>query len=92
MRPEEDVDALIDLRAFGEEWSEGAGFLATLASERGVRLIALAAEARAAVEDPRPRGEFRLGAMESAAAVRLPVSIAVFRVRRDSVSSRMRGY
>jgi DNA-binding transcriptional LysR family regulator len=36
------------------------------------RLLALAAEARDAVQDPRPRGLFRLGAMESTAAVRLP--------------------
>jgi len=36
------------------------------------RLLALAEEARNAVQDPRPRGIFRLGAMESTAAVRLP--------------------
>ena len=36
------------------------------------RLLALAEEARGAVQDPRPRGIFRLGAMESTAAVRLP--------------------
>src|SRR5215469_1409479 len=36
------------------------------------RLLALADEARIAVQDPRPRGVFRLGAMESTAAVRLP--------------------
>ena len=36
------------------------------------RLLALAEEARNAVQDPRPRGVFRLGAMESTAAVRLP--------------------
>ena len=36
------------------------------------RLLALAEEARHAVQDPRPRGVFRLGAMESTAAVRLP--------------------
>lgn len=36
------------------------------------RLLALANEASAAVLDPRPRGTFRLGAMESTAAVRLP--------------------
>jgi DNA-binding transcriptional LysR family regulator len=36
------------------------------------RLLALADEARDAVQDPRPRGVFRLGAMESTAAVRLP--------------------
>jgi DNA-binding transcriptional LysR family regulator len=36
------------------------------------RLLALADEACTAVHDPRPRGAFRLGAMESTAAVRLP--------------------
>ncbi|TKW80431.1 MAG: LysR family transcriptional regulator [Bradyrhizobium icense] len=36
------------------------------------RLLALADEARASIRDPRPRGLFRLGAMESTAAVRLP--------------------
>lgn len=36
------------------------------------RLLALADEARVAVQDSRPRGVFRLGAMESTAAVRLP--------------------
>ncbi|WP_315838230.1 LysR family transcriptional regulator [Bradyrhizobium prioriisuperbiae] len=36
------------------------------------RLLALADEARAAMQDPRPRGVLRLGSMESTAAVRLP--------------------
>src|SRR5215831_1005236 len=36
------------------------------------RLLALADEARRAVQDERPRGLFRLGAMGSTAAVRLP--------------------
>src|SRR5262245_10883722 len=36
------------------------------------RLIDLAREAREAVQDAMPRGPFRLGAMESTAAVRLP--------------------
>jgi DNA-binding transcriptional LysR family regulator len=36
------------------------------------RLLALADEARDAVQDPQPRGVFRLGSMESTAAVRLP--------------------
>jgi DNA-binding transcriptional LysR family regulator len=39
------------------------------------RLLALADEARASIRDPRPRGLFRLGAMESTAAVRLPSAI-----------------
>ena len=39
------------------------------------RLLALADEAQASIRDPRPRGLFRLGAMESTAAVRLPKAI-----------------
>lgn len=36
------------------------------------RLLTLADEARSSVQDPSPRGVFRLGSMESTAAVRLP--------------------
>lgn len=43
-----------------------------------VRLLALADDARSAVQDPRPRGIFRLGAMESTAAVRLPGPLAEY--------------
>src|SRR5215813_5446942 len=39
------------------------------------RLLALADEARMSIRDPHPRGLFRLGAMESTAAVRLPKAI-----------------
>ena len=42
------------------------------------RLLALADEARTAVQDQRPRGVFRLGAMESTAAVRLPGPLTRF--------------
>jgi len=42
------------------------------------RLLALADEAGHAVLDPRPRGTFRLGAMESTAAVRLPEPLSRF--------------
>ena len=42
------------------------------------RLLALADEARHAVQDPRPRGLFRLGAMESTAAVRLPGPVSEY--------------
>ena len=42
------------------------------------RLLALADEARMAVLDPRPRGVFRLGAMDSTAAVRLPGPLAEY--------------
>ncbi len=42
------------------------------------RLLDLSAEAEAAVRDPRPRGVFRLGSMESTAAIRLPSVLAEF--------------
>lgn len=42
------------------------------------RLLELAAEAREAVQDMTPRGRFRLGAMESTAAVRLPVPLSKY--------------
>jgi DNA-binding transcriptional LysR family regulator len=40
------------------------------------RILALADEARAALQDDRPRGLLRLGAMESTAAVRLPAPLS----------------
>jgi DNA-binding transcriptional LysR family regulator len=49
------------------------------------RLLALADEARDAVRDARPRGLFRLGAMESTAAVRLPAPLAAFHRRYPEV-------
>ena len=39
------------------------------------RLLALADEARASVHDPKPRGLFRLGSMESTAAIKLPKAL-----------------
>jgi DNA-binding transcriptional LysR family regulator len=50
------------------------------------RLLALADEARDAVRDARPRGLFRLGAMESTAAVRLPAPLATFHRRYPDVN------
>src|SRR5216684_5466839 len=49
------------------------------------RLLALADEARMAVQDPRPRGVFRLGAMDSTAAVRLPGPLAEYHRRHPGV-------
>jgi DNA-binding transcriptional LysR family regulator len=54
------------------------------------RLLALADEARAAVRDPRPRGLFRLGAMESTAAVRLPDTLNEFHKRHPEVVLELR--
>ena len=50
------------------------------------RLIALAEEAEAAVRDPSPRGLFRLGAMESTAAVRLPAVLDEYHRRHPDVT------
>jgi DNA-binding transcriptional LysR family regulator len=54
------------------------------------RLLALAEEAEAAVRDPRPRGLFRLGAMESAAAVRLPGPLTEYHRRHPQVQLELR--
>ena len=54
------------------------------------RLLTLADEARAAVRDPRPRGIFRLGAMESTAAVRLPGPLNEFHRRYPEVALELR--
>ncbi|MDJ1006911.1 MAG: LysR family transcriptional regulator [Paracoccaceae bacterium] len=48
-------------------------------------LLALADETRAAVADPRPRGLFRLGSMESTAAVRLPPVLSELAARFPDV-------
>ena len=42
------------------------------------RLLSLASEAEAAIQTDKPRGLFRLGAMESTAAVRLPGPLSVY--------------
>src|SRR6185295_3797482 len=54
------------------------------------RLLALADEARAAVQDARPRGIFRLGAMESTAAVRLPQVLSDYHRRYPGVELELR--
>lgn len=54
------------------------------------RLLSLAAEARAAVQDPRPRGLLRLGAMESTAGVRLPGPLTEFYRRYPDVDLQLR--
>lgn len=50
------------------------------------RILALAAEAREVVQGSRPSGVLRLGAMESAAAVRLPRPLSVFHARYPGVA------
>jgi DNA-binding transcriptional LysR family regulator len=54
------------------------------------RLLTLADEAGAAVLDPRPRGTFRLGAMESTAAVRLPEPLSRFHQLYPQVALELR--
>ncbi len=54
------------------------------------RLLALADEARAALHDDRPRGQFRLGAMESTAAVRLPAPLTLYAKRYPDVVLELR--
>jgi DNA-binding transcriptional LysR family regulator len=54
------------------------------------RLLDLAAEAEAAVQDPRPRGLFRLGSMESAAAVRVPAPLTEYHRRYPEVTLELR--
>jgi DNA-binding transcriptional LysR family regulator len=49
------------------------------------RLLNLAQEARTAVHDTTPRGPFRLGAMESTAALRLPGPLSEFHRRYPDV-------
>jgi DNA-binding transcriptional LysR family regulator len=54
------------------------------------RLLALADEARGAVQDQRPRGLLRLGAMESTAAVRLPGPLSDYHRRHPEVTLELR--
>lgn len=54
------------------------------------RLLALAEEARNAVHDPRPRGLFRIGSMESTAAVRLPAPLSEYHRRHPEVTLELR--
>ena len=49
------------------------------------RLLEIAQEARDAVQDPRPRGPLRIGAMQSAAAVRLPGPLSLYHHRYPDV-------
>ncbi len=54
------------------------------------RLLDLAEDARASVLDAAPRGVFRLGAMESTAAVRLPGPLADYHGRYPEVTIELR--
>ncbi len=54
------------------------------------RILALAEEARSAVRNPAPNGLFRLGSMESTAAVRLPAPLSEFGARYPEVTLELR--
>ncbi|MFA3918738.1 LysR family transcriptional regulator [Ruegeria hyattellae] len=54
------------------------------------RLLALANEAEAALQEDEPRGLFRLGSMESTAAVRLPEPLSIFSQKYPKVILEMR--
>ncbi len=54
------------------------------------RLLALADETRDALQDAKPRGTFRLGAMESTAAVRLPRLLSEYHRRHPEVVLELR--
>lgn len=54
------------------------------------RILALTEEARNAVRDPAPSGLFRLGSMESTAAVRLPGPLSQFSARYPGVTLELR--
>lgn len=54
------------------------------------RLLDLAEKARLAVQDTRPRGLLRLGAMESTAAVRLPKPLTEYQQRYPEVTVELR--
>lgn len=54
------------------------------------RLLDIAQEARDAVQDSKPRGLLRLGAMESAAAVRLPGPLSLYHRRYPQVKLELR--
>lgn len=54
------------------------------------KLLSLAEETEAALRDSKPRGTFRLGAMESTAAVRLPAPLAEFNRLHPDVTLELR--
>ncbi len=54
------------------------------------RLLALAEEAQSAVQDAQPRGVFRLGSLESTAAVRLPAVLSEYSRRHPQVTLELR--
>jgi DNA-binding transcriptional LysR family regulator len=54
------------------------------------RMLSLAEETQAALQEAAPRGVFRLGAMESTAAVRLPAPLTTYNERYPEVTFELR--
>ncbi len=54
------------------------------------RMLSLAEETQAALQEATPRGVFRLGSMESTAAVRLPAPLAAYTERYPEVTFELR--
>jgi len=71
LRQRDRLEAAGGLPAVMVAFEEGTWAVPLLLLGYADRLLALSEEARLAVQDPRPRGVFRLGAMESTASVRL---------------------
>src|SRR5437660_2229147 len=84
---EEDLDVTLFIREGNRLHLAPAGQALLGYAER---LLALADEARASVRDPKPRGLFRLGAMESTAAVRLPAALNEYHRRHPDVTLELR--
>jgi DNA-binding transcriptional LysR family regulator len=72
---------LFDRRVRGLTLTEAGEVLLPYAE----RLLALSGEAEAALCDPKPRGNFRIGTLESTAAARLPQILSQFHERYPDV-------
>ena len=85
------LERKLDTRLFVRE---GKRMILTPAGHRlldyAERLLELSAEAEAAMRDPVPGGVFRLGAMESTAATRLPAPLAELNRRYPAIVPRLR--
>jgi DNA-binding transcriptional LysR family regulator len=84
---EEDLDVTLFIREGKRLHLAPAGQLLLGYADR---LLALADEAQASIRDPRPRGLFRLGAMESTAAVRLPKTLHAYSRLHPDVTLELR--
>jgi len=85
------LERKLDTRLFARE---GKRMILTPAGRRlldyAERLLDLSAKAEAAMRDPEPGSDFRLGSMESTAATRLPAPLAELNRRYPAVIPRLR--